>query len=771
MDKRAGSDASRLQGKTEYARQSDYDFDVSGVTAANAQEMQRIKTEAQASGTFMQAPNGKATKLNERQWLQVRTEAFKQWFGDWQLANKLQSIEDLAAIGIKPHNLSNEQLYEAYKNLGDGKNKYDNREVRFVNDTYGKITRNKGLDVKQIIPQLKDVFNHSVPIYSEQEQQRDGHKPHNNFVGYHNYLGKIEIDGKDYYVRFTVQEVNAKPQTIKRGFVPNELHSTFVSDVEIYKNSAIAPVPSGLLTRPRQPQSGITKTANNLTDAATNGAKDVSGVIDTKLQQFFEKAREARENSSKALDENGEPLVLYHYTSENFTVFDPKEARQNADLPSFYFSANRTDWKDMGNRVISAFLNIRNVTEKPNAAMRGAEAKASLREKGFDGTIITEDGEIVEYAAFDPNQIKSATSNNGNFDNQSDDIRFQFAGDPASSAEATPDGKGQEGTGKKSPGSLNTEGEILSSHNNNPKSERDDEVSERVPQGKYGAQAQVDSRIEDALAECRRASEEGVRDAQAVGRTISGQQQKELENRAAEIYAKEKGLWIPLHDVSSLGTPIPSGNENDVYLDAEGLSVYKVNNLLNSKTVSGLLERVLLHNRYFPETRYQLVGFSGFGSGNVYPVLKQDFIEDATFATPEEIKGYMESIGFHQMGEWEYSNGEIIISDLRPRNVVKNVAGDIFVVDAEFKQAPETEEESPSSGGLRFHIPEPPVFKQGDTLDKILAEYDAYIRQARTFEKEYIAHMRKATESYLRIVDQAGQLKNFQKDIVAAGGT
>lgn len=47
-------------------------------------EMDEIKKKAIADGTFMKAPNGKPTNLNERQWLQVRTKAFKEWFGDWE---------------------------------------------------------------------------------------------------------------------------------------------------------------------------------------------------------------------------------------------------------------------------------------------------------------------------------------------------------------------------------------------------------------------------------------------------------------------------------------------------------------------------------------------------------------------------------------------------------------------------------------------------------------------------------------------------------------
>ena len=55
------------------------DKDISNYT----DEMNAIKEKAIADGTFMKAPNGQPTKLNERQWLQVRTKNFINWFGDW----------------------------------------------------------------------------------------------------------------------------------------------------------------------------------------------------------------------------------------------------------------------------------------------------------------------------------------------------------------------------------------------------------------------------------------------------------------------------------------------------------------------------------------------------------------------------------------------------------------------------------------------------------------------------------------------------------------
>lgn len=51
-------------------------------------EMNEIKKKAISDGTFMKAPNGKPTNLTERQWVQVRTKAFKEWFGDWENDSK-----------------------------------------------------------------------------------------------------------------------------------------------------------------------------------------------------------------------------------------------------------------------------------------------------------------------------------------------------------------------------------------------------------------------------------------------------------------------------------------------------------------------------------------------------------------------------------------------------------------------------------------------------------------------------------------------------------
>ena len=210
--------------------------------------------------------------------------------------------------------------------------------------------------------------------------------------------------------------------------------------------------------------------------------------------------------------------------------------------------------------------------------------------------------------------------------------------------------------------------------------EQQDEVSQRISQNNDRTQASQNERMEEAAIRLRSSSEALFRD--------SGKSQSEIsesEVKEAESYAKENGIWIPFNDVFNLGRPGKSGNENDTYFSPEGY-VYKVNNLINSGDIASLLERLLLHNQVFPETAYELVGFTGFEGRNVYPIVKQNAVNNPTEATTEEIEAYMTSLGFTKISETGYTNNEIVVSDLHPRNVLKDADGDIYVVDAEFKK-------------------------------------------------------------------------------------
>jgi len=170
------------------------------------------------------------------------------------------------------------------------------------------------------------------------------------------------------------------------------------------------------------------------------------------------------------------------------------------------------------------------------------------------------------------------------------------------------------------------------------------------------------------------------------GKELPKHKQEDLEKRIAFEYAKENGLWYD--NLYSLGQATGlGGNENTLALDNENNVLFKSNNLFNSQfLISQLLEQVKVHNWLFPETRYEVIGLTGIDHGkNKVPyievILKQAFVRDASNAMPQEISNFMESLGFEKINDSSYTNGKYTVSDLHPRNVLKDKNGFIHIVD------------------------------------------------------------------------------------------
>ena len=209
-----------------------------------------------------------------------------------------------------------------------------------------------------------------------------------------------------------------------------------------------------------------------------------------------------------------------------------------------------------------------------------------------------------------------------------------------------------------------------------------DDLFQSIPQGSIGAQDAENRRIEAVADELRRRCkiyEAQFRDGQSHVSPF------EAEQRVAELFAKENGLWIPMERVFDLGTPGPCGNENDTYVSND--IIFKVNNLLNSGSILRLFEKVRMHNEIFPDTFYQLHASTGFDGRTIMPILRQDLVKDAEPTPQIAIDTYMAALGFNREDVvGRYSNPDYIVWDLIPRNVLRDRDGDIFVVDAEIKK-------------------------------------------------------------------------------------
>jgi hypothetical protein len=219
-------------------------------------------------------------------------------------------------------------------------------------------------------------------------------------------------------------------------------------------------------------------------------------------------------------------------------------------------------------------------------------------------------------------------------------------------------------------------------NNNLTENTNRNEISKPIPQSNNGENAEEDCRMEEIANVLRESN-------RTDAKNLKGPDLEEYQKELIFKYAIENNLWVK--DLYSLGVATGvGGNENILaYNEDEGV-VYKSNNLYNVKfLISNFFEKLILHNLLFPNTKYTFVGFTGHKIGKtpyVEPIAKQDFIIDAIQATEEEIKAYMLSLGFSNTFEDVYRYDGLVIHDLKPRNVLKDKDGDIYVIDAEFIQ-------------------------------------------------------------------------------------
>ena len=194
-----------------------------------------------------------------------------------------------------------------------------------------------------------------------------------------------------------------------------------------------------------------------------------------------------------------------------------------------------------------------------------------------------------------------------------------------------------------------------------------------------------------------------IRDAEELeeleARGINPYWDKPAFRRELEKEAKNNGVWLGVshlddkelkHDQRLTGT-----SENDVYLNSDGKTLTKLNNLSYVKgteydrNLNALIDRFNSHNELFPNVAYTIKGFMHNKVGYPSLVLEQSYIDAERNATQEEINKYLTDAGFRPDGvrSWSnghevWSNGKYELFDARPANVLKGKDGNLYFVDA-----------------------------------------------------------------------------------------
>lgn len=198
----------RMINEGKYTKESLRDSNITNLREEEySQEMQSIKDQAIANNTFMKAPNGKHTNLTERQWLQVRTKAFKEWFGDWENnPNESSKVVDGNGEPLVVYHGSEKQFntfdFREVSNLEGGF--YFTSDKKYA-ENYGTIMYPVFLYIKN--PAYNDSINRDVVrdivITDAQNKYKNSmYNPYDGIIGKDTITGEFKYisKGKEYVI-------------------------------------------------------------------------------------------------------------------------------------------------------------------------------------------------------------------------------------------------------------------------------------------------------------------------------------------------------------------------------------------------------------------------------------------------------------------------------------------------------------------------------------------------------------------------------------------
>ena len=526
------------------------------------------------------------------------------------------------------------------------------------------------------------------------------------------------------------------------------------------------------------------------------------------------------ENASKIVDENGEPLMVFHYTWEDFTIFgEGKEIGAstfyNASDANYAATAAIGDWftsesdlsDDMG-KPMKVFLNIKNPSDGYSLEVLADEVGTEIRAKdyeafdedrdntapiieagknyqeklinqGYDGIFIAdEEFGGTSYITFAPNQIKSAVENDGSYSPKKNDIRRSVREGRSEKTELTAEERELRDNlvERMRKGGLDvvTDSEemqrVIDTENERTRNKRSkkSEAARKRDEALYAVDwstAFVSGKSREEATEIRRERGRKFKEEtkELYGRVLSGnfddvtlrlidefidkstpnnpyerpiskrlparalqkmrggertgsidalfsricestvgkdgktlpraERERAIEEKKKELLKKwaiATGNWhTDVSDFSDGKEPIGSGTDSDVYLSKDGKSVIKVSKgKPYGKRFRPDVDNVALFNTVFPGSRYTIEGY-GEIDGKFVRFLKQPFVDfsDSTPLTEGERVAYMEKLGFKPINKENtaFSNGEIVASDLQKSNVVRDRNGNVRVIDADMK--------------------------------------------------------------------------------------
>jgi hypothetical protein len=364
------------------------------------------------------------TKLTNGQWVQVRTPNFKAWFGDWEAVRAQERLDSMKPMQVRVpdawrglgHAELRQKMAEELDRIVREKTQIEHPELGMIQVGRAGAKKTSGsardpakslvaADIEALIP---------ASIYARTEPSRGGDGP--DIEGYSTLLARVDVDGVPLVASFTVRHQ---------------------SDGQWYYNAV------ALHDGKEKAQDSYGRPDQQ----AGSRFAPIAGLSDFIRRPL---ARVNPEEVSKVVDSaTGEPLVVYHGTNSDLSAFASDRANYfTADPGAASVYAEGFGAPREGANVSPVYLSIQRPKWMPltDSAKLTAADLAAIKEEGFDGVfgwtldtgmdgptpIAREVGTgqrgmdkiVTEAIPLSPEQIKSATGNNGNFDARNPDIRY-----------------------------------------------------------------------------------------------------------------------------------------------------------------------------------------------------------------------------------------------------------------------------------------------------------------------------------------------------------
>ena len=337
--------------------------------------------------------------------MKEKSPLFRAWFGDWRFYDKTK-IKIANILGNK---------------RGLVKNKDTSWDINVSSQVFNEnnIHKNKiSREAKPYMPYIQDIIKKAVLL----DSWGVGNLKSENSLLMHSLYAIADIGNGPELLKLYVEEMfdPNNPKTLKRAYKLNNIESQQLSVVG--SHNSVSP---------------ITSTAGVKTIA------DLFALVKQKDKNFNPKP------SSAIVEENGNPLIVYHGTDEKFTEFDTSHQRTSGKLnfgKGIYLTPNRSlaeMYSNTGN-VMKLFAVVKNPyeifsTRFDNSDLQKLSNKFGeevtldnvdkiLQKNGYDGIIArTYNGTtnpINQIIVFKNTQVKSATDNIGTFDSKNANINY-----------------------------------------------------------------------------------------------------------------------------------------------------------------------------------------------------------------------------------------------------------------------------------------------------------------------------------------------------------